>query len=420
MLLRLNLTAVIAAIAAIASTGAAQSPPPVRPLGPVIARSIEPLASVSQVRALPGGRVIVNDNTGRRVLMFDSTFKTFTVIADTTSATGNAYSSRIGGIVAYHGDSTLFVDPSSLSMLLIDGSGKIVRTMAAPRPGDVSFLIGGPFGTPGFDARGRLVYRTPIRTVRTQPQPGPPAQTPPPDSALIVRFDFATRTLDTVAKYGIPVVRQVVTQLEVNGRQITRFQPVMNPIPWTDDWGVLSDGTIAVVRGRDYRVDFIDADDNMTSAPKIAFAWERLTDETKTVILDSLKATFDKMLVDRLAELSAAAKADSAARSGPPRPATPLPTPAPMQFVTLDEMPDYRPAFRQGASRGDADGNLWIRTSKLVNDGPVYDVINKRGELIDRVSLPPNRVIAGFGPGGAVYMGVIDGTVTRLERAHVH
>ncbi len=89
----------------------------------------------------------------------------------------------------------------------------------------------------------------------------------------------------------------------------------------------------------------------------------------------------------------------------------------PLQFVTPSEMPDYRPAFRQGAARGDADGNLWIRTSKVVNGGTVYDVINNKGELTDRVLVPPGRVIAGFGPGGVVYTGVSDGVITHLERA---
>jgi hypothetical protein len=91
----------------------------------------------------------------------------------------------------------------------------------------------------------------------------------------------------------------------------------------------------------------------------------------------------------------------------------------PLNFVTLSEMPDYRPAFRQGSARGDADGNLWIRTSKSVNGGTVYDVINNKGELKDRILIPPGRVIAGWGPGGVVYMGVVDGTITRLERARV-
>ena len=51
--------------------------------------------------------------------------------------------------------------------------------------------------------------------------------------------------------------------------------------------------------------------------------------------------------------------------------------------------------------------------------GAVYDVINRQGVLTDRIQVPPGRVIAGFGPGGVVYMGVLDGTIARIERARV-
>jgi hypothetical protein len=90
-----------------------------------------------------------------------------------------------------------------------------------------------------------------------------------------------------------------------------------------------------------------------------------------------------------------------------------------LHFVPLDEMPEYRPAFRQGAARADVDGKLWVRTTKIFNGGAVYDVIDHSGALVDRVLVPPGRVIAGFGPGGVVYMGVVDGNITRLERARV-
>ena len=136
----------------------AQSLPPIRQLGPVTAVAKEPLGAVSSVRQLPDGRVLVNDILGRRVVMFDSSLSTVTVIADTTSATASAYGVRPGGLIAYRGDSTLFVDPASLSMLLIDPNGKITRVMSAPRANDVGFLVGGPFGNPGFDPKGRLVY----------------------------------------------------------------------------------------------------------------------------------------------------------------------------------------------------------------------------------------------------------------------
>jgi hypothetical protein len=49
----------------------------------------------------------------------------------------------------------------------------------------------------------------------------------------------------------------------------------------------------------------------------------------------------------------------------------------------------------------------------------VYDVVNRKGELVDRVQLPSFRTIAGFGP-GVVYMAVKDEAgIVHLERARV-
>jgi len=432
-------------LAATATAAAAQQQlPPVRPLGPVLATSTEPLSSVSQVRALPGGRVIVHDLTGRRVLMFDSTFKNASVIADTTGATANAYGSRLGGLIAFRGDSSLFVDPQSISMLVIDPGGKIVRTMAAPLPKEVNQLIGGQSGTPGFDAQGRLVYRAQLRIPPAigGAKAGEFVMPQLPESSIVVRVDLKTRKVDTAATFRIPKFNLNITR-DDNGRVM--MTTTVNPAPWTDDWALLSDGTLAVVRGQDYRVDFVSSDGKVTSSPKLPFDWQRLSDDDKAAIIDSTKTAMEKLRAAQEAQNAAAnpeaAKADSASKAGgrqrvqadgggnmsitvngrggagggmPAGFAMP-----PLQFVSVSEMPDYRPVFRQGAARGDEDGNLWIRTSKMVNGGTVYDVISSKGVLTDRVLVPPGRVIAGFGAGGVVYMGVLDGPITRLERARV-
>src|SRR2546423_2798795 len=186
----------------------AQALPPVRQLGPVTAVAKEPLGAVASVRHLSDGRVLVNDIIGRRVLMFDSSLSTVTVIADTTSATANAYGTRPGGLIAFRGDSTLFVDPASLSMLLIDPNGKIARVMSAPRANDVGFLVGGPFGTPGFDPQGRLVYRAPPNLFAFRGPPGSGNNLPqfptPPDSAALVRYHLGTRKVDTLTFFKTP------------------------------------------------------------------------------------------------------------------------------------------------------------------------------------------------------------------------
>jgi hypothetical protein len=462
-----SLGLIVIALATVArSDCGAQGLPPIRQLGPVTAVGKDSLGAVTTVRQLPEGRVLVNDIVGRRVVMFDSSLSSLAVIADTTSATASAYGVRPGGLIAYRGDSTLFVDPASLSMLLIDPKGKIARVMSAPRANDVGFLVGGPFGNPGFDAQGRLIYRAPPRFVFNGPRPSgnslPPIPTPP-DSAALVRFDLATRKLDTVTWFKTPKVNFNLTRSPSGD---VRIVSNVNPLPQGDDWAILPDGTIALVRGRDFHVDWVGAQ-GITSAPKIPFDWERLTDEGKVAFIDSSRVALEKArasgqlniggfgAVTRGAvEGGAGAARESPPREGAPRDgaqrdggsgagagsnaqtgtmtvttngsttttsvgpggAGPLP---PLTMVSPSELPDYKPAFTPGSTRADAEGNLWIRTSQNVNTRPVYDVVNRKGELIDRVQLPQNRVLAGFGANGVVYLSVRDGTTAHLEKARI-
>jgi hypothetical protein len=462
-----NIGLIAIAFSAVANPIFAQSLPPIRQLGPVTAVAKEPFGAVSSVRHLPDGRLLVNDILGRRVVMFDSSLATVTVIADTTSATANAYGPRPGGLIAYRGDSTLFVDPASLSMLLIDPNGKIVRVMSAPRANDVGFLVGGPFGNPGFDAKGRLVYRAPPNFAMMRPPRGSSGNRLPqfptmPDSAALVRFDLATRKVDTVTFFKTPKFNLSVTQSPEGGVRVTS---TTNPLPQGDDWALLSDGTIALVRTKDYHVDWLDPEGTMTTSPKIPFQWERLTDEAKVAFIDSAKVAIEKarasdqfardaapgMMLHPAAEGAAAgARRDGSAHDAPRSGSAPAPAPhaqpgtmtvtsggnttvtavgpggralgghlPPLTMISPSELPDYKPAFLPGSTRSDADGNLWIRTSQNVNGIPVYNVVNRKGELVDRVQLPQNRVLVGFGPGGVVYLAVRDGGTAHLEKARV-
>ena len=48
----------------------------------------------------------------------------------------------------------------------------------------------------------------------------------------------------------------------------------------------------------------------------------------------------------------------------------------------------------------------------------IYDVVNRSGELIDRIQLPASRQIVGFGKGGVVYMLARDASGSWIERTH--
>lgn len=426
----------LAAALSIATALGAQQQPPIRQLGPVVARSTVPWTAVLNVRALPGSRVLVHDPGARKLVLLDSTLAKPTIVADTTTATASAYSGRIAGLIAYRGDSSLFVDPQSMSMMVIDGNGKIARVMSVPRAEDAAAFVGPLGGAAAFDAKGRLVYRAPFRFRMAGPPPangGLPSIPSPPDTTAILRVDLATRQVDTVGFMKVPKVNMQVTQ---DDKGNVRMTSEVNPLPVVDDFAVLADGSVAILRGRDYHVDFVNADDTKTSAPKVPFDWQRLTDEDKVAFIDSVKAARTKLLASSPASAAppAGAPAGAAAGDGGRRmvvqfgPGGDGPGPGarggPQQelaFVAPSELPDYKPPFFAGAARADAEGNLWVRTipTRQIPGGPVYDVINRRGELADRVQIPVNTTILGFGPDGDVYLLARDGQMQTLERARV-
>lgn len=425
----------------IAVSVSAQQRPPIRQIGSTTEKASEALSGMFGVRHLPNGAVLVNDIGKRRVILFDPALASFTVVADSTSATANAYSGRTGGLIAYRGDSTLFVDPSSLSMLVIDGGGKIARVMSVPRSQD-AMMLGGGLGGAVFDGAGRLVYRTPPAIRMMRPAPGaPPAPPDIPDSAAIVRVDLATRQLDTLGFIKTPTVKMDV-QHSAEGRMTMSSQ--LNPLPVVDDWAVLSDGSIALVRGRDYHIDWIRPDGSTASSAKIPFEWQRLTDEDKVAFIDSVRAARERMganapgismgggTVMGMGGPGAGGGGGSpqivmrVAPGGgdggpPPRGQGGGFAPPQMTFVPASELPDYKPPFFAGSVRADADGRLWIRTipTEAIQGGPVYDVVDGRGELVERVQVPADRAIVGFGAGGVVYLSHRDGEATYLERARV-
>src|SRR2546423_14509705 len=98
---RINLVFAVISLGVIsASPGGAQTLPPIRQIGPVTAVSKEPPGAVSTLRHLPGGRVFVDDILGRRVIMFDSSLLSVTVVAHPTRATPHAHGVRPGGLIA--------------------------------------------------------------------------------------------------------------------------------------------------------------------------------------------------------------------------------------------------------------------------------------------------------------------------------
>jgi hypothetical protein len=376
----------------------AQSPA-VRMLDRISATATDSLGFIRGIRQLSDGRVLVNDATHRELILYDAMLRRIKVVADTNTETARAYGAGTGAIFRYAGDTTLYLDWSSQAFVTILPDGTLGRVFAVPRTSDISYYgNSNPQGLAGFDAKGRFIYRYPPRST-----PGPPGASGKPgslvteDSAYLYRVDMDTRRVDTIARYKeyTPTRTGSFQMTNSKGDKIGMMLPITNPLPVSDDWAILADGSVAVVRSHDYHIDWIDADGAKRSTPPMSWRWDRVTDSAKRAIIDSLRSRADSVTYGTV--------------KGPPP-----------QYVDPEQLPDYRVPFNSPGAVGDADGHLWIQIALPIPPagGPVYDVVDRSGIVVDRVQIPGATTIAGFGP-GAIYLTSRLGTFYSLVKVEL-
>lgn len=394
---RLAVTTLATVAAPVAVVSAQTSPIPIVGVTTPVFSS-ETFMGQPSVRHLPDGRLLVNDYGAKRLIVFDTTFSKFETSADSANASGTLYpnSPLRFPLIPYVGDSTLLADYVARAFLVIDPRGKVGRVMASPKPSDLTNTV---TGSPSTDPRGRLIYRASIKPTPEQ-RPGDPPNTSTRDTIEIVRGDFDSRAVDTLATYTAP--KFIGPQwYDVGGRYVPRM--IIDPVPDApDEWAVMTDGTVAVVRARDYHVDFFDVDGVKRSSPKLPYDWKRLTEEDKIARVDSMKLMIDSVnsaggrkygfSVRVMRSADGASRIDSGGSE--------------ISWKPLSQVADYVPPIRQGAVKADADNNLWIlpTTTAQGGTGVLLDVVNRKGELFQRVRLPANTLPLGFGKGGVVYL----------------
>ncbi len=174
---------------------------------------------------------------------------------------------------------------------MLDALGQVARVMALPKPQDAIYLaLGAAYGAPGLDPEGRLIYRGVIVIPPKPQEPGARAAfrlPEQPDSAPIVRADFDSRKLDTLTT--LKVFRPGAMSMTPDAEGNMTLKVTINPMDTGDEWAMLSDGTIAIVRAHDYHIDWVDPDGTHRSTPKMPFDWKRMTDEEKQFKIDSMR-----------------------------------------------------------------------------------------------------------------------------------
>lgn len=381
----------------------AQQGVPITDLPAPTAKSAELFRGILGMHQVANGSLIVNDAMLRLVRVLDTSLAVQSVARDSAPGSANSYGMRPSPMIRYVGDSSLMVDQGAGVILVLGPTGQVARTMA---PTSQDMLVGLGTAVGGSDDRGRIAHE-----LRLRPTPGALNA----DSAMVVRSDPETRRVDTLARVKSLSPTRMMGKAE--GSSVVRY--TVEPAPLLDAWAQLSDGSIAIVRGQDFHIDWIHADGTTHSTGKLPFDWKRLTDEDKQRLIDSTRAASSPALAKALgaSPQKAAAIADggggdpSQKPSGGGRgyaPADPNAPPAAVEYVppALKDMPDYYPPIRRGSVLPDLDGNLWILPTSSAQSKAgelVYDVVNVKGEF-HRVRVPLGRSIAGFGKGGIVYL----------------
>lgn len=391
-------------------------------LPPANARSAESFGAIINVRELPRGKVLVSDGKNFLVKLLTNTLATERVVLDSSRTAANTFGNFPMPLISYVGDSTLFSGPRGL--LVIDPAGNVARVAALPQPRFSGQIRRAVYA----DDKGRVVFMAASPVTRLPAVGVVPTVS---DSAPLLRIDFAARTTDTVAWVARPYVRVDAWQPPPPGRgsQLSFWLP--DPLKAIDDWTILSDGSIAMVRGHDYRVDWLRSDGTRTSSPKLPFDWKQMTEMEKARLIDTVEA--QRIAAARNGSLLIGPEhqptpwprkvlSGSEDPDAPTRPSFDTTTAIATRIVNngrvLAKMPerpkpddvnDYYAPIRSGAALADLDDRLWIlpTLSKQSKAGElVYDVVGREGTLLERVRVPAGRYIVGFGRGGVVYMAV--------------
>jgi hypothetical protein len=341
-------------------TGAAQQ---TRALGAPQAEHPANFSSLTGLRELSDGRLVVVDGRERAVLLVDFRRGTSERIGRDGSGPGEVAAPT--NLLRLPADTSAVWDSRNRRLFVILPSGT---------PGATQLITGAdgsapaiPLQAPRFsDASGRLYFS------------GIPAEGTTPDSLPILRMDRRTARIDTVGMLKRPKGGDQAV-MGPPGRQMTIS--IANPFSPQEAWVVTQDGRVAVARSPEYRLDW--AFPTGVRGRETAYSRKEVTEADKENWRRSQGGPV--VLV-----------ADVGARgTAPPISSVPEPTTWPKV------MPPFLAA--NNPVLADETGRVWIAQTRSATDrDQVYDVFGATGEIVLRVSLPSERRVAGFG-NGVVY-----------------
>lgn len=354
---------------ALASGPAMAQKVPTKPIGKALAELEEPFTGAFDARELADGRLVVFDVKDNTLSFVSSDLSSVKAIS--RQGSGPTEFRRITQILPRRGDSTLAYDVMNARFLVIDGNGTAVSTTSL-REASAGMPVG-PMAVKGYDPSGRLLYQG----MKIQMGPRGPALS---DTSAVLRLDPARKAVDTLTSVRIGSPGMAMSGDPQKGTGAVRLTVPAYPI--VDEWGLLPDGRIIVVRGDTYTLEFISGPGKVGSTVKVPYEPVKVTNADK-VKMKETRAEMQKEVSKAMAGVSSMVP-----KGKMPSMAVDEPT----------EWPDVKPAIGQGSLKIAPDGEIWVmRLREAKFDGQSWDVFTNAGVLKMRVELPAKAKLVGIG-----------------------
>ena len=362
---------------------------PTRTLSKPDAEYSEPFTQIAGVRELRDGRVITIDPREKAVQVVDFRAGSATKLGREGSGPGE-YGMPFS-LLALPNDTTAVLDMLNQRMLLINPNATIggFVDLNTPRPsgraGGGTMMIGGSMPRMA-DAKGRMYLEgPPFRMTESGPQPA--------DSVPMIRWDRTSGKRDTVAWRGVPQgSAQISGSRRGGGQNVSVRIGGGAPFAGSDVMLVAPDGRVAIVRHEPFSVEYVSETGQRTRGQPINYQKVRVSEGHKEEWRERQRgATFMSITSDNSGRRSATMGSN-------PNPSDPE-----------DWGGEFMPPFLNSTNNVvfSNDGYLWIARTGPAGQPPTYDIIDRGGNVVQRVVLPKRHRLLGFG-NNAVYVARLD------------